>query len=94
MEMSPITGDLPEMDARRDRPGHDVVARRVLAVEHIWQHDYVLALLGLRTRRLRSCRPKSTLRQEHGPLPLVFRIICGLVHFFIPIRYYNQNIKC
>ena len=52
IEMSPITGDLPEVDARRDRPGHDVVAWRVLAVEHIWQHDYVLAVLGLRHPRV------------------------------------------
>ena len=73
MEMSPITGDLPEMDARRDRPGHDVVARRVLAVEHIWQHDYVLALLGLRHPRVgpRRAEPGIDLKDwPHLSFPL------------------------
>ena len=67
MEMSPITGDLPEMDARRDRPGHDVVARRVLAVEHIWQHDYVLALLGLRHPRVGPRRAEPGIDLKDWP---------------------------
>ena len=52
IEMSPITGDLPEVDARRDRSRTDVVARRVLAVVHLRLHDHVLALLGLRHPRV------------------------------------------
>ena len=40
------------MDARRDRPRHDVVARGVLAVVHLRLHDNVLALLGLRHPRV------------------------------------------